>query len=82
VLVYGLHGGEPPKLLNDFKQQTGVTYPILGDGGTTWKFAWPPGTGYPYPRDVVIDKKGVVRSIKTSFSTEQILQEVQALLKE
>ncbi len=83
VLVYGIHGGEPPGLLADFVEQTGVTYPILSDpGGSAWKLQFPPGTGYPYPRDVVIDKHGVIRSIKNSFSVVEMQQLVQELLAE
>ena len=80
VLVFGLHPGENPKLLNDFREQTGITYPLIK--GPYGNFAWPPGTGYPYPRDVVVDKKGGVRSIKQSFSTEELLAEVVKLLAE
>jgi peroxiredoxin len=83
LLVYGIHGGEPAGLLANFVQQTGVTYPIIADSsGTLWDFDFPPGTGYPYPRDIVIDKNGVVRSIKNSFSVLEMQQLVESLLAE
>jgi len=81
VMVLGVHSGESKKLLNDFVKQTGVTYPIVGQSGWV-SFNFPPGTGYPYPKDVVFDKKGVVRSIKSSFSTEEIKALVQKLMNE
>jgi len=82
VLVYGVHNGTPPALLADFVEQTGVTYPILKDSGTLWQFDYPPGSGYPYPRDVIIDKNGVIRSIKSSFNVAEAEALVKQLLAE
>jgi len=41
------------------------------------RFQFPPGVGYPFPRDVVIGKDLTVRAIKSSFDAliEQLLAE-------
>lgn len=83
MLVFAVHDGEPTKLLNDFRKQTGITYPMLLDRrNTRGSFAYPPGVGYPYPRDVVIDKKLRVRDIKNSFNVKEMDKLVQKLLAE
>lgn len=84
MIVYGLHpSGENAQQVKDFIKQTGVTFPILPDqGGTLGKFAFPPGVGYPYPRDVVIGKDLKVRSIRNSFNVDEVDALVQRLLKE
>ncbi len=82
VLVYGIHPGDPPGAVADFVEQTGITFPVLADDGTLWKFAYPPGVGYPYPRDVVIGKDLQIRSIKNSFNVTEMDALVQALLAE
>ncbi len=82
VLVYGIHPGEPVDLLADFREQTGVTFPLLPDEATLRQFAFPPGVGYPYPRDIVVDKNLRVRSIKNSFHPEEMEALIQQLLAE
>ena len=82
MLVYGVHSGESPDLLNDFREQTGVSFPFIPDQGTKNLFAYPSGVGYPYPRDVVIDGSGVVRSIRNSFNPEETEELVLQLLAE
>ncbi len=81
VLVFGLHTDEPDLLL-DFVEQTGITFPLARDIGTRQLLSFPPGVGYPYPRDVIIDKDGVVRSIKNSFDVNEATALVQELLAE
>jgi peroxiredoxin len=84
VIVYGLHpSGESAQQVADFVKQTGVSFPIVADqSGTLGKFAFPPGVGYPYPRDVVIGKDLKVRSIRNSFNVDEVDALVQQLLKE
>jgi peroxiredoxin len=78
VLVFGVHPSDPEALVADFVEQTGVSFPVVRDQSTRGRFAYPPGTNFPYPRDVVIGKDGVVRSIKNSFNA----QEMQALVED
>ena len=82
VLVYGLHGGESPKLLADFVEQAGLTVPILKGQGTLWQINVTQGAGYPYPRDVIMDKKGVIRSAKITFDIDEASALIQTLLAE
>jgi hypothetical protein len=82
VLVVGLHQGENPELLNNFIEQTGVTYPIIRDNSTLGRFEFPPGVGYPYPRDIVIGKDLTVHSIKSSFNFEEMDNLVRSLLSQ
>ncbi len=82
LLVYGLHRGESPDDLADFIEQTGVTFPVLNGRGTLADFAFPPGVGYPYPRDVVIGKDLRVRAIRNSFNVEEMKALVERLLAE
>ena len=84
VLVFGLYRPhENPAQLEDFREQTGVTYPFVSDvNGTLGQLAFPPGVGYPYPRDVVIGKDLTVRAIKNSFDLAEMDTLVQQLLRE
>lgn len=82
VLVYGVHRGEDPGLLAAFVEQTGVTYPIRQDQGTLGLLSFPPGVGYPFPKDVVIGKDLTIRSIKASFNVEEMDALVSQLIAE
>ncbi len=81
VLVYGIHGGDLPDQVLDFIAQTGVTFPIVADAqGSLSSFVFPNGVNYPYPRDVVIGKDLVVRSIRNSFNPDEMSSLVEQLL--
>ena len=82
VLVYGLHPGDDPALLADFVAQTGVTFPIVHSQGTISRFAFPPGVGYPYPRDVVVGKELTIHSIRNSFHPDEMRELVEQLLSQ
>jgi hypothetical protein len=78
VRVIGLHPGENQAALNDFVAQTGVEFELIRDEGTRNAFNWADGTGYPYPRDVVVGKDLTILSVRNSFNAE----EVEALVRE
>ncbi len=82
MLVYGLHDGEPPDLVEDFVEQTGVSFPVIPGEATRAEFAFPIGNGYPYPRDVVVDKDLRVRAIRNSFDAAEMSGLVATLLSE
>ncbi len=84
MLVYGIYRShESPALLDDFREQTGVTFPFAADvNSTLGQLSFPPGVGYPYPRDVVIGKDLTVHSIKNSFDLGEMDELVQQLLRE
>ena len=56
----GLFGGESEETLALFVEQTGVSFPILWDGGTYGFFAWPQAIS-PFPRQAVLGRDGRVR---------------------
>ena len=65
-----------------FRKQTGLSFPIVDDVAYTLsEFAFPPGVSYPYPRDVVVDKNLVVRSIRNSFNVDEMRTLIDKLLK-
>ena len=83
VLIYGIHPSwESSSLVGDFVQQTGITYPVVPDNDTMWRFAYPPGANFPYPREVIIDKNLVIRSIESTFDVEEVQQVIDQLLSE
>ncbi len=82
LLVFGLNGGDPADQLAAFLEQTGITFPVIDARGTAGLFNYPPGVGYPYPRDIVIGKDGTVRSIRTSFNAAEMTELVEDLLAE
>jgi hypothetical protein len=72
VRVVGLYDGESPDLLLDFVEETGVTFPLVEARGTLRRFAFPPGVGYPYPRDILVGPDLKVRAIRNSFDVGEI----------
>nr|WP_269744741.1 redoxin domain-containing protein [Plesiocystis pacifica] len=83
VKVWGLHQGENPPEIEDFIEQTGVTFPIITDDGYTLdKVAYPAGVGYPYPRDVIVGKDLTIRAIRNSFNPSEIEALIEELLAE
>ena len=83
VKVFAIYGNEDPGQVADFIEQTGVTFPVIPDEGSTLsQFDFPGGVGYPYPRDVVIGKDLTVRSIRNSFDAEEMTTLVEQLLAE
>ncbi len=82
VIVYGIHPNDAADQVQDFIEQTGVTFPIVADRGTRREFAFPAGVGYPYPRDIVVGKDLTVHSIKNSFDVDEMDALIEALLAE
>jgi hypothetical protein len=82
VTVLGLHEGEQPDGIAAFVEQTGVTFEIAESRGTLWQFAFPPGVGYPYPRDVVVDHELRIRAVRNSFDVDEVDALVQQILLE
>ena len=80
--VVGLYTDGGPELVADFQAQTGVSFPLIPDEGTLYLFDYPEGVGYPFPRDVIVGKDLTVRSIRNSFSVEEVDALVQQLLAE
>jgi len=84
VSVVGIHPpSDPSPLVDDFRQQTGVTFPLVPDEKLTLnQFRFPPGVDFPYPRDVVVGKDLTIRSIKNSFDADETRALIDQLLAE
>ncbi len=74
---------EAGDLVDDFREQTGITFPLVADGDDTLSLlAFPPGVGSPYPRDVVVGKDLRIRSIRNSFELDELTFLIEELLAE
>lgn len=82
VIVVGIHSGENAAQLAAFVEQTGVTFPIVQDEGTRAQLAFPPGVGFPYPRDVVIGPDMTIRSIRNSYNVAEMDALIAGLIAE
>ncbi len=82
VLVYGVYHSEPASAIADFQQQTGVGFDLVQDQGTFFTLNFPAGTGYPYPRDVIIGKDLRIRAIRNAFNATHVQELVDTLLAE
>ena len=81
--VIGIHkSSEPPELIEDFREQTGITFPLVADDGSLGQLSFPPGVGFPYPRDVVVGKDLRIRMIRNSFDVDEVSALVEELLAE
>ncbi len=81
VRVIGLHSGEDPLMLDLFVAQTGVTFDIVRDEGTLGQLNYPPGVGFPYPRDVVVGPDLTLRAIKNSVDVDEMTALIDELLE-
>ena len=83
VRVFAVHRGENVEQLAAFVEQTGITFPLIEDErNTLGDLDFADGVGYPYPRDVVVGKDLTIRSIRNSFSAEEMDALVVRLLAE
>jgi peroxiredoxin len=82
VYLVGVYDVEEPRALEDFKEQTGVTFPLLRDRGTLFQLEFPEGVGYPYPRDVIIGPDLTIRAIRNNYNAEEVHALIDELLAE
>lgn len=78
----GLFGSESSTTVTNFKNQTGVTFPLLLGDSTYTTYANPDGAISPYPLDVIIDKHGKIRYLRHEFDGDAMRATVQQLLAE
>lgn len=81
LLVYGLHGDEQPQALANFVEQTGITFPVIHSQYTIIDFDFST-VGYPFPRQVVIDKNRTIRAIRNDLNVVELDAQLSALLDE
>jgi peroxiredoxin len=78
----GLLGNESPQTVANFRDQTGVTFPLLLNDTSKSKLAYPDGVISPYPIDVIIDKQGTIRYLRHDYDPAAMDETIQKLLAE
>ncbi len=75
----GLHGGDDEARIQAFIDQTGVTFPIVMDEQQTVPYSAGIGIS-PFPVDLVIDRDGVIRYLRTEYDPDALLAAIEAAL--
>ena len=78
----GIMGGETPALVQQFAEQTGVTFPLLLNDTTKNSYANPDGSITPYPLDVVADGSGTIVYLRHELDAAAIEQAIQQALSQ
>ena len=81
VTVLGLINTSDPSLINNFVSENSITFPILFDpgssgsvqGGDTYDDYFMPNDGSPYPRDFIVDQKGILQYANNEIDTEWMI---------
>jgi len=89
VIVVGITAVNQNQI-NQFVEETGLTYPILQDeptggggggfGGEVYDDYYIPNQGSPYPRDFIVDQNGVLVYANNEVDTEYMLYIIDKLL--
>ncbi len=75
----GLMGGDTTAIVNQFIDQTGVTFPIGWDSSDSY-FAFPNAESIsPFPLDVVVDRDGKIAYVNREYDAEALLDVVERL---
>ena len=80
LFVLGLAGGEGLDTVNAFVEQTGVTFPIAWDEGVLRSQIAFPDSISPYPRQVVIDRDGVIVYAAAEHSDSDLAAAIEGAL--
>lgn len=78
----GLFGNESATTVGNFRDQTGVTFPLLLGDTTYNQYAQPEGSISPYPLDVIVDETGTIRYVSHQFDGAAMEATIQKLLEE
>lgn len=78
----GLFGGESQATISAFRDQTGVTFPLLLGDTTYSQYASPDGEISPYPLDVIVDKTGTIRYVRRQYDGPGMQAIIEQLLNE
>jgi hypothetical protein len=73
-------GAESPATVAAFKEQTGVTFPLLLDDTTKNLYANPDGSITPYPLDVIADQNGTIVYLRHELDAAAMEQTIIQLL--
>ena len=78
----GLFGEETMATLTSFRRQFDISFPLLLGDATRRAYGRGPEAISPFPFDVVVDKRGVVRRVSTRFDRAETKALVEQLLGE
>jgi hypothetical protein len=80
----GLFGGDTTEIMEQFREQTGATFPIgWGTSSSYSRFASVGGDALsPFPLDVVVDATGTVRYVSREYEPDEIRSIIELLLSE
>lgn len=78
----GLYLSESWGSVNQFREQTGVTFPLLLLDDTRGEYANDEGSISPYPVDVVVDREGIVRYLRREYDPAAMGAVIESLLAE
>jgi hypothetical protein len=81
VATGGLGGGETEETLQDFVEQTGVTFDIAWDSSTYYDYDWPPAVS-PYPRQALVGRDGLIRYMAAEHQAGALEAAIEAALAE
>lgn len=73
-------GAESPATVAQFKEQTGVTFPLLLDDTTYDLYANSDGSITPYPLDVIADPNGTIVYLRHELDIEALDAAIQQAL--
>jgi peroxiredoxin len=73
-------GAESPATVAQFKQQTGVTFPLLLNDMTKDLYANSDGSITPYPLDVIVDRNGTIVYLRHEFDSDAMQATIEQLL--
>jgi len=78
----GLYGGDTPQILQQFREQTGVTFPIGWDDNATYsQFRGGGGDSIsPFPLDVIIDRGGTIRYVSREYEPAELGAAIESAL--
>lgn len=76
----GLFGTESDATVRAFRDQTGVTFPLLRGDTTYNMYGRSDGSISPYPVDVIVDRDGVVRYLRHEFDGQAMGAALEQLL--
>ena len=76
----GLMGGDTQAIVEQFIEQTGVTFPVGWDASSSY-FSYPQNNALsPFPLDVVVDKEGRIAYFSREYDGEAMRAVVHALM--
>ena len=77
----GLFGTESSVTVNAFRNQTGVTFPLILNDSTYFDYASSDSIS-PFPLDVIVDRTGTIRYVRREFDPNAMRSMVELLLAE